>query len=276
MRPVLAEPIPEDQMDKMWARGRGVAQPRALPARDPLGDRHLAAVTGFIAEAESFPDAEADRVDAELAEDHLEPEQRIPAPAALDSRNVGTMAASPAETCAEHGPHPGTVDCVDCLHRDRLERAAEVGVTVHRPEPVGPSAFTKLAQKEGIVPGPEETDRHPGTESRGADRLDEVEESMPGPEETAPLPAGWESREEQELAAEATTEVPKGLGPQLQEAAARHAVEDKLIRKIQAATSVRGPDGLLDLHSRALQAGYWSDRVKAAASARRQELEAAG
>jgi hypothetical protein len=101
-------------------------------------------------------------------------------------------------------------------------------------------------------------------------------EHVPGPEETAPLPAGWESREEQALAAEATTEVPKGLGPQLQEAAARHAVEDKLIRKIQAATSVRGPDGLLDLHSRALQAGYWSDRVKAAASARRAELEAAG
>jgi hypothetical protein len=66
------------------------------------------------------------------------------------------------------------------------------------------------------------------------------------------------------------------LGGKLQDAAARHAVEDKLIRKIQAATSVRGPDGLKDLYQRASAAGYWTDRVIAAASARRQELEAAG
>jgi len=239
MRPVLAMPAPQGDADIRTGGASGrralgglVATPKALPVRDPLGDRHLAAVTGFIAEAESFPDAEADRVDAELAEDHLEPEQRIPAPAALDGRNVGAWSAEDIATEAER-----TGESEDQV-ADRLERAAEVGVTVHRPE--------------------------------------RKEEPMPGPEETAPLPAGWESKEEQELAAEATTEVPKGLGPQLQEAAARHAVEDKLIRKIQAATSVRGPDGLLDLHSRALQAGYWSDRVKAAASARRQELEAAG
>lgn len=225
MRPVLAQPISADQaaadIRTGGASGRRVlggltSTPEALPARDPLGDRHLAAVSGFVTEAQDFPDAEADRVDAELAQDHLEPEQRVPAPAALVGSNLGTAAHDSGEPV-----------------ESRTAYLAE------------PDQWTKG-------------------------------EAMPGPGETAPLPAGWESREEQALAAEATTEVPKGLGAKLQESAERHKVEEALIRKIRAATSVRGPDGLKDLYQRASAAGYWTDRVIAAASARRQELEAAG
>jgi hypothetical protein len=216
MRPVLAQPY-----GGMVVGADTVARtdvPRALPARDPLGDRHLAGASGFIAEAESFPDTEADRVDAELIEDGAMPEQRFPAPAALVGRNLGTDDQAPAEECDTCGLSDGKHD-------------------------------EECSAKEATVPGPDET---------------------------APLPAGWESKEEQALAAEATTEVPKGLGAQLQDAAARHKVEEALIRKIRAATSVRGPDGLKDLYQRASKAGYWTDRVIAAASARRQELEAAG
>lgn len=241
MRPVLAVPAPSDvtaAAEQELAQGNRapVGVPRALPARDPLGDRHLAAVSGFVTEAQDFPDAEADRVDAELAQDHLEPEQRIPAPAALVGRNLGAWSSEDVAAEAER-----TGESEDQVE-DRLERAAEVGVTVHRPA-------AECSAKEA---------------------------TMPGPDETAPLPAGWESREEQVLAAEATTEVPKGLGAKLQESAERHKVEEALIRKIRAASSVRGPDGLKDLYQRASAAGYWTDRVIAAASARRQELEAAG
>jgi hypothetical protein len=255
MRPVLAQPISADQaaadIRTGGASGRRVlgglkSVPKALPARDPLGDRHLAAVSGFVTEAQDFPDADADRVDAELAQDHLEPEQRVPAPAALVGSNLGAWSSEDVAAEAER-----TGESEDQVE-DRLERAAEVGVTVHRP-PAEAAPDTPL-------------DGNPERE----------EEAMPGPDETAPLPAGWESREEQALAAEATTEVPKGLGGKLQAAAERNKVEEALIRKIRAASSVRGPDGLKDLYQRASAAGYWTDRVIAAASARRQELEAAG
>jgi hypothetical protein len=225
MRPVLARPISADQaaadIRTGGASGRRAlggleSVPSILPNRDPLGDRHLAGASEFIAEAESFPEREADIVDAELEEDGAMPEQRFPAPAALDGVNAG-------------GP-------------DTSEYRARIAAETPR-------------------------------STISTEHLEEEDGAMPGPEETAPLPAGWESKEEQELARESTTEVPKGLGGKLQDAAARHAVEDKLIRKIQAATSVRGSDGLADLYQRASAKGYWSDRVKAAASTRRAELE---
>jgi hypothetical protein len=230
MRPVLAVPAPEPEVRAEAGRGWiATTQPKALPARDPLGDRHLAAVASFVTQAQDFPDAEADRVDAELAQDHLEPEQRVPAPAALVGSNLAVEAV----------PEQGTPD-------DRLD-TSEYRARI--------AAGTVRA-------------------TISTEHLEE--ETVPGPDETAPLPAGWESREEQALAAEATTEVPKGLGAKLQESAERHKVEEALIRKIRAASSVRGPDGLKDLYQRASAAGYWTDRVIAAASARRQELEAAG
>jgi hypothetical protein len=216
MRPVLATPLDDQGVNRSPITLTSV--PKVLPARDPLGDRHLVPVAGAIAAAESFPDAEADRVDAELIEDHRMPEERRASHAALAGFNLGTDDRAPVEECSTCGLFDGKHD-------------------------------EECSAKEATVPGPDET---------------------------APLPDGWESRAEQALAAEATTEVPKGLGGKLQDAAARHAVEDKLIRKIQAATSVRGPDGLKDLYQRASAAGYWTDRVIAAASARRQELEAAG
>jgi hypothetical protein len=209
MRPVLAQPYTPTGTGEIMAPTRA---PLGLPARDPLGSDHLAGASGFIAEAESFPDADADAVDAELEEDGAMPEQRFPAPAALHSRNAAGLFPEP-----EVGPEPSSRD---------------------QPEP--------------------------DQEEDGA---------MPGPDETAPLPDGWESRAEQELAAEATTEVPKGLGASLQETAEKRRVEDALIRKIAAATSVRGPDGLKDLYQRASAAGYWTDRVIAAASVRREQLE---
>jgi hypothetical protein len=227
MRPVLAQTLTDDQaaadIRTGGASGRRVLGgltrvPAQLPARDPLGDRHLRPVAGAIAAAESFPDIEADRVDAELIEDHRMPEERRASHAALVGFNLGTDDRAPAEECSTCGLSDGKHD-------------------------------EECSAKEATVPGPDET---------------------------APLPAGWESKEEQALAAEATTEVPKGLGAQLQDAAARHKVEEALIRKIRAAKSVRGPDGLKDLYQRASAAGYWTDRVIAAASARRQELEAAG
>lgn len=192
MRPVHAQPIDATQVTGTLPATDGTATitRAAIPARDPLGDEHLAAVSGFVAEAESFPAAEADLVDAELAEDGRMPEERTATPAALATTNAGA--------------------------------------------------------------------------------------TVPGPEETAPLPAGWESKAEQDVAKEATTSVPKGLGAQLQESAKRNAVEEKLVQAIRAATSVRGPGGLTDLYERASKAGYWSDRVKAAASLRKKELAGRG
>lgn len=220
MRPVLATPLDDQGANRSPVTLTSV--PKALPARDPLGDRHLAAVVGSIAAAKSFPAAEADRVDAELIEDHRMPEERRASHAALVGSNLGTDYQAPA------------------------------GERERRPMPASAEDLTDYALER-----PKEA-------------------TVPGPDETAPLPDGWESRAEQDLAREATTEVPKGLGAKLQDAAALHKVEEALIRKIQAAKSVRGPDGLKDLYQRASAAGYWTDRVIAAASARRQELEAAG
>jgi hypothetical protein len=112
-----------------------------------------------------------------------------------------------------------------------------------------------------------------------------TEDALPGPEETAPLPEGWESsREQAQTRPEdvpdqddrntisdgvgARTE-PRSLAGRLQEAAARTAVEDKLIRAIDRARSVAD---LKDLHQRATAAGYWSDRVRNAATARKVAL----
>jgi hypothetical protein len=269
MRPVLAEPAP----DHLVVEGAGpgwiaTTQPTALPARDPLGSQHLAVTAGFIAEAESFPDAEADRVDAELAQDGRMPEERRPSPAAVLGTNMGTDAtpedaepyveSPPGDWITVHlaGRDPGDViaanepsdaELIDALEElYRRERAAEVGVTVHR--------------------SAEEAREH-GDPQHWVDGG-----HVPGPDETAPLPDGWESRAEQDLAREITTEVPKALGRSLQDAAERHRVEGALIRKIGRASSVRGPDGLTDLYERASKAGYWTDRVKAAATARRLEL----
>lgn len=210
MRQVLA--MPADPVSQLGA-GAPTAVPRELPARDPLGDRHLAATSGFIAETADFPDAEADRVDAELVEDGHEPEQRSTAPAALDYVNAGAGAHDSGESV-----------------ESRMAYQAE------------PDQF---AERE--------------------------EEAMPGPEETAPLPDGWESQAEQDADAESRTEVPKGLGGKLQDAAKRHQQEDALIARIGRADSV---DALLELHQKASAYGLWTDRVKAAASARKAELKA--
>lgn len=220
MRPVHAQPIdgPMTVDPVSFETRRAVTdQPGgAVPARDPLGDEHLAITSDFIAEAESFPAAEADLVDAELAEDGRMPEERTATPAALATTNAG-------------GP-------------DTSEYRARIAA---------------------------------GT-MRSTISTEHLEEAVPGPEETAPLPDGWESRAEQDVAKEVTTSVPKRLGAQLQESAARHKVEAALIRAIERATSVRGPGGLTDLYERASKAGYWSDRVKAAASARKKELAGRG
>lgn len=351
MRPVLAMPYTGDPTAEATVEGRR-GGPKAQPsqfgppaAREPFGSDHLAAVAPAIEAGREFPDDRADAVDAELAEDGAPPEERTPPPSTLTGRNLGAWTTEDVAAEAERtGESEEQVE-------DRLERAAEAGVTVHRPEPQGPSAFVKLAQAQGIVPGPDpalaeqlqEDAQHLASESctcpmrmvcdecchdpgcpeaddpstwcdcmydetcsgplscrrrahgpeRHAQEGAELEagpggphkgddydgERMPGPDETAPLPAGWESQREQVAAAvpdpadRSTIAEPAGLGPSLQEAAKRHQVETTLIRKIEAATSVRGPDGLADLYARASAAGYWSDRVKAAASARRVQLE---
>lgn len=238
MREVQMQPVGIDQAEAIAAQegtgGRVVdgttIQPLALPARDPLGSQHLAQASGLIAAAGSFPDAQADLVDAELEENGAMPEKRTASPAALVGINLGTDDRAPQEDpgielrreCPDHGeyqyfPDAQSGECPDCAAR---------------------------------------------------------EAAVPGPEETAPLPDGWESRAEQDLAAEATTSVPKAIGPSLQEAAARRKVEDTLIRKIREATVLKGErDSLLDLYERASAAGAWSERVKAAASVRRAELE---
>lgn len=50
--------------------------------------------------------------------EHLSPEGLALAEELLveGSREYGPADVSPAERCAVHGPHPGTVDCVDCVY----------------------------------------------------------------------------------------------------------------------------------------------------------------
>jgi hypothetical protein len=242
MRPVLAVPAPErDAAVERYSGRRAVdglvRQPSELPERDPLGDRHLAATAGFIAETQDFPDADADAVDAQLAEDGREPEMRTPAPAALEPSNLGVLAERPDPG----GPHKG--DDYDA------ERAAHAEALDHSDDP-----------DNHVDAGPPEPE----------------EETMPGPDETAPLPDGWESAAEQDADAESRMAVPKvdpaRLGPSLQDAARRNAQEAAMIRRVERAGSVAE---LVELHGKATEHGLWTDRVKAAASARKAALKSA-
>jgi hypothetical protein len=270
----------------------GTRQPRNLPTRDPMGSRHLAELTGHIVKADSFPDAEADRVDAELIADGLEPETRVTPLSVLAGTNAGTEATADdpdeaVETYVDGGQDWITVhlagrdpaeviaanEPADAELIDRLDEAYKMG---EMPKPGGPHKGDDYDAEQ--MPEPR-AELYPGGP------IVSVEDTVPGPEETAPLPAGWESHAEQAAAGggvsgaleEDRNTIPKPLGPSLQEAADRRRVEDKLIRKIQVARVIDGePDSLMDLYRRASKAGAWSDRVKAAASARRKELEAAG
>lgn len=187
--------------------------PLGLPARDPLGAEHLAITTPWIEEARSFPDDQADAVDAELEVDGAAPEVRTPPPAALEPSNLGRLATTsgePVESRAAYLAEPG-------------QWAGE-------------------------------------------------DDGVPGPDATAPLPDGWPTPEESAAdAPEDRTSVPRGLGPSLQDAAKRHAQERALIRRIENAENVAA---LVELHGKATAHGLWTDRVKAAASARKAELKA--
>lgn len=237
MRPVQAVVAPDDVIaaaDQERAENGHllttiIGGPYNLPNRDPLRSRHLGPVAAQIAAVPELTEAEAEAIDAELVADGRHPEGRFTAPAATLGRN---LANGHADAMAE-----ALEECPDCGH-------------VHQEHSPCPT-FVKEAD-------------------------------LPGPEETAPLPHGWESSREQAQshAPEETdpddrntvsngAQAGSGLGPSLQEAAARTAVEDKLIRAIERARSV--PE-LMDLHNRATAAGYWSDRVKTAATARKLQL----
>lgn len=256
MRPVLAQPI--DPVTELPSRPRTDQPAGAIPERDPLGDDHLAGLAPMIEAARSFPEAEADAVDAELLEDGAMPEQRTPAPSALIGTNLGDQLGQMSED----------TDQGQWITEALAGRDPEAVIAGNEP---GDAELIDALEAEALpydVP-------LPGGAHKGDDYDAEHQEeaAVPGPEETAPLPDGWESRDEQAITANATTEVPKGLGRQLQDAAARHAVEDKLIRQIARALDT---GAILDLYNRASAAGYWSDRVKAAASNRKAQLKAMG
>jgi hypothetical protein len=269
---VLAVPYDGPDPGTIAAQPGGpTAVPAIAPARDPLGDRHLADAASIVAATASFPEAAADLIDAQLVDDGGEPETRSAPAAALEAVNAARGAVR--EWMAEHaGQTIG--ETMDAERRAADQLGAQGGdYDLDAPDPGGP---------------------HKG------DDYDAERTAVPGPEETAPLPAGWESHREQaegagpaadEIAAESmvdtggvptdrsrTTVVdpPENLAGHLQEAAKRRAIEDALIKKIRGAVALTGsPASLLGLHDRAKSAGYLSDRVKRALGERKAQLVAA-
>lgn len=246
MRPVQVQPYTAGLVAEDMP-GRSHSVPAELPNRDPLASGHLAPAAELLA-AVPEPSAErADAIDAELIADGQPPEGRFTAPAALVGRNLGVDLETLTSMARMTGRSVGEVAAQLSAELDQLgaERAAHGEALDHSGDP------------------------DTWVDNGGA---------VPGPEETAPLPAGWESAREQ---AEQGTADPDdrntisdgpSLGARLQEAAQRRKGEDTVIRNIERCATV---NEILAIAQRAIPAGWWTERIKAAATQRKLEIREA-